>query len=361
MTVTFDGAPKADHINFGVGQPSMDLLPVDLVRQASEDFFAQAQSAEINYGPLAGDQRTLDALADFLTRRYESHVAPENLLMTGGNSQALDFLSSQLLSPGDVVLVEEPSYFLAFQIFRDHGATIVGIPVDDDGLNIEFLESALKYHRPKLLYTIPCFHNPCGHTLSEDRRKQLVQLARQHDFFVVADEPYHLLRYADPSPKPFGAYEEGEVVFSLGSFSKILAPGMRLGWIQSSPTQIKNLLTKGVLNSGGSFNHLTGHIVRHAINLGLLDQHLDHTKTVLAERADAMDAALKKHMGHLCSWRKPKGGYFFWLQLAAGTDTRELREKAIEHQTGFQPGPVFFQQQWVREFLTAKLCALFEG
>ena len=116
---------------------------------------------------------------------------------------------------------------------------------------------------------------------------------------------------------------------------------MRLGWIQSSPTQIKNLLTKGVLNSGGSFNHLTGHIVRHVINLGLLDQHLDHTKTVLAERADAMDAALKKHMGHLCSWRKPKGGYFFWLQLAAGTDTRELRKKAIEHQTGFQPGPVF--------------------
>ena len=102
--------------------------------------------------------------------------------MTGGNSQALDFLSSQLLSPGDVVLVEEPSYFLAFQIFRDHGATIVGIPVDDDGLNVEFLESALQYHRPKMLYTIPCFHNPCGHTLSEDRRKQLVQLAKTTRF-----------------------------------------------------------------------------------------------------------------------------------------------------------------------------------
>ncbi len=351
MTVTFDGAPKPDHVNFGVGQPSMDLLPVDLIQQATKDFFSHAQSAEINYGPLAGDIRTLEALAEFLSRHYDCGVSPEQLMMTGGNSQALDFLASQLLNPGDVVLVEEPSYFLAFQIFRDHGATLVGIPVDDDGINIEFLESALQYHSPKLLYTIPCFHNPCGHTLSPTRRQQLVKLAQQHDFVIVADEPYHLLRYEDTSPPPFGAYWESEVVFSLGSFSKILAPGMRLGWIQSSPQKIERLLATGVLNSGGNFNHIAGHIVRHAITLGLLEQHLNHTVEVLTRRATAMDNALRKHMSHLCSWRKPKGGYFFWLQLAAGVDTRLLRDVAIAHKTGFQPGPVFSSNNGLENYL----------
>ncbi|MEM7282316.1 MAG: PLP-dependent aminotransferase family protein [Pseudomonadota bacterium] len=351
MTVTFDGAPKADHINFGVGQPSMDLLPVELIKKASDGFLAQAQSAEINYGPLKGDARTLEALANFLSSHYETSVHQDNLMLTGGNSQALDFLSSQLITTGDVVFVEEPSYFLAFQIFKDHGAKLVGIPVDDEGINIEFLESALAYQKPKLLYTIPCFHNPCGHTLTVKRRERLVELAKRHDFIVVADEPYHLLRYQENSPPPMGDFWQDDVVISMGSFSKILAPGMRLGWLQTSPNILKQLLSSGVLNSGGSFNHFGGHIIRHAMSGELLEQHLRHTKAALAERVDAMDEALHQHMSDLCSWRKPKGGYFFWLQLAAGIDTRDLRKVAIEHKTGFQPGPVFSSNQGLENFL----------
>ena len=340
-TVTFDAAPDLNHINFGVGQPSMDLLPVDLIKAASEDYFSHAVSAEFNYGPMQGDPRFLDTLAKYLEREYGFPTNSENLLLSGGNSQALDFVCSQYIKPGDTVFVEEPSYFLAFQIFRDHGANLVGIPVDDDGISIEFLESALARIKPTLLYTIPSFHNPGGQTLTGKRRQRLVALAQEHDFLIVADEAYQLLYYDAPPPRALGTYADSGHVLSLGSFSKILAPGMRLGWIQTSPVLVKRLLTSGVLNSGGTFNHISSHIVRHAMELGLLDQHLTRTRKVLGQRVKTMDRALHEYMSDCASWRCPTGGYFFWLQLAAGTDTRNLREKAKRLKTGFQPGSLF--------------------
>ena len=141
--VTFDGAPPPGTINFGIGQPSADLLPVDLVRQASESFFDNAQALELNYGVMQGDARFLDSLAGFLTAGYGSEATPESLFVTGGNSQALDLVSTVFTKPGDTVFVEEPSYFLAFQIFRDHDLNIVGIPLDDDGLCANACSSSL--------------------------------------------------------------------------------------------------------------------------------------------------------------------------------------------------------------------------
>ena len=136
-TVTFDGAPPPGTINLGIGQPSADLLPVDLVRPASESFFDSAQPLELNYGVLQGDERFLDSLAAFLTDAYCSEVTSDQLFVTGGNSQAMDLVSVVFANPGDTIFVEEPSFFLAFQIFRDHGLNIVGIPVDDDGICVD--------------------------------------------------------------------------------------------------------------------------------------------------------------------------------------------------------------------------------
>ena len=160
--VTFDGEPPPGTINFGVGQPSADLLPVDLIREASESFLAEAQPFDLNYGVLQGDERFLESLAGYLTEEYFAPVSPESLFVTAGNSQALDLVSTAFSSAGDTVFVEEPSYYLAHQILRDHGLNVVGIPIDDDGMRVDSLEAGLKEHSPAFIYIIPSYHNPGG-------------------------------------------------------------------------------------------------------------------------------------------------------------------------------------------------------
>jgi 2-aminoadipate transaminase len=350
-TVTFDGAPPPGTINMGIGQPSANLLPVDLVRKASEAFFADAQPFELNYGVLQGDERFLASLADYLTDQYGTAVSPDTLFVSGGNSQALDLVSVMFTKPGDTVFVEEPSYFLAFQIFRDHGLKIVGIPMDDEGIRIPELEQALKVHRPAFLYTIPSFQNPGGQCLPLQRRNKLVELAKKHDFLIVADEVYQLLYYYEVPPPAFGTMTGSEAVVSLGSFSKILAPAMRLGWIQTSPALRNKLISNGFVNSGGSINHISSHLVRQAIDLGLLGNHVTHLRKVYRSRVEAMDRALRKEFGSLAKWKKPGGGYFFWIEFPDGTDTGPLREQAASLETGFQGGAVFSSRGGLSNFL----------
>ena len=349
--VTFDGAPPPGTINLGIGQPSADLLPVDLVRQASDSFFARAQPFELNYGVTAGDARFLDSLAGFLTNSYGAVATPESLFVTGGNSQAIDLASTVFAKPGATVFVEEPSYFLAFQIFRDHGLNIVGIPMDADGLCVEELERALAQVTPAFLYTIPSYHNPTGCCSTEARRKQIVELAREHDFLVVADEPYQLLHYYDAPPRAYGTMTESDTVVSLGSFSKILAPGMRLGWIQTSDVLRKKILVHGFINSGGSINHISSHIVRHAIDNSLLDSHIEKLRIVYRGRVEAMDEALHKYFDGLAEWSRPDGGYFFWMRFDESVDTVQLRAKARGHETGFQAGTLFSSEGELCNFI----------
>jgi len=339
--VTFDGAPPPGTINLGIGQPSADLLPVDLVRQASQSFFDNAQPFELNYGVTPGDERFLDSLAAFLTKGYGSDSNSDELFVTGGNSQALDLVSVVFAESGDTVFVEEPSYFLAFQIFRDHGLNIVGIPVDDDGLCVDALRRELESHKPAFLYTIPSYHNPGGQCTSEARRRQVVELAIEYDFLIVADEVYQLLYYFDAPPPAYGTMTASDRVVSLGSFSKILAPGMRLGWIQTSKGLRNKLMAAGFVNSGGSINHISSHIVRQTIDNGSLASHVKKLQRVYRGRVEAMDDALHEHFSGIARWTRPDGGYFFWVRFDESLDTTPLRDKARELKTGFQCGAAF--------------------
>lgn len=340
-TVTFDGAAPAGTINFGIGQPSADLLPVDLVREASRSFFAEAQPFDLNYGATQGDARFLYSLAGFLARNYGVPTTTDELMLTGGNSQGLDLVSVVFANSGDTVFVEEPSYFLAFQVFRDHGLKIVGIPVDDDGLSVEALQDALKSHRPAFLYTIPSFHNPSGQSTTEERRRKIVELAEEHDFLIVADEVYQLLYYYDRPPPAYGTMSDSGRVVSLGSFSKILAPGLRLGWMQTSKRLVARTKENGFINSGGSINHISSHIVRKAIDSGSLERHIESLQHSYRNRVEAMDAALHEHFDGIAEWIRPNGGYFFWLKFDDSVDTGPLREKARRVHAGFQNGAVF--------------------
>lgn len=339
--VTFEGAAPPGTINFGIGQPSADLLPVDIVQAASEQFFRHAEPLELNYGVRHGDERFLESLAAFLSEHYQAPASADELFVTGGNSQALDLVAGTFANPGDTVFVEEPSYFLAFQILRDHHLNIVGIPIDEQGLRIDALQEALTAHQPAFLYTIPSFHNPGGQSTSAARRREIVELAARHDFLVVADEVYQMLYYYEAPPPAYGTMTDSGRVISLGSFSKILAPAMRLGWVQTSAAMRETLAENGFVNSGGCINHISAHIARQAVESGQLDRHIGSLRSIFRSRLEAMDSALEQHFADIASWTTPGGGYFFWLACNESVDTTELRERAPALETGFQDGAVF--------------------
>lgn len=348
---TFDGEAPAGTVNFGLGQPSADLLPLDLVADAAAAFFRSGEPKELNYGVLAGDARFLDSLAGFLAAGYATDVLPEQLMVTPGASQGLDLATMILSRPGDTIFVEEPSFFLAFQIFRDHQLEIVGIPTDDDGLDTNALREALKIHSPTLLYTIPSFHNPGGTCTTAERRREIVELAAEHDFLVIADEVYQLLDYYDAAPPAYGTMVESGRVASLGSFSKILAPGMRLGWIQTCADIRNRLLSAGHINSGGSLNHISSLIVRQAIDSGSLDAHIDHLRNAYRSRLKTMNEALHEHFDGIANWHTPAGGYFMWIRFDDSIDTTPLKSAAAAAETGFQPGTVFSTRDNLRNCL----------
>lgn len=334
----FDGAAERGTINFGVGQPSADLLPLALLEGASARFFRGAQPLDLNYGERQGDIRFRSALAAFLSAVPGCSATPQSLMLSGGISQALDFLCGIFTRPGDTVFVEEPSYVYSFPIFRDHGLNLVPVPLDAGGMDLGQFERLLATYRPKLVYTIPSFHNPTGRTLDQARRERLVALSRVHDFIIVADEVYHLLYHGAPPPPSFGTLVEQGNVLSLGSFSKILAPGLRLGWIQAGTELMRQLCASGVFKSGGNFNRFTSHLVSELMESGELASFVTGVRTSYAARAEAMDTALRKHLDGIARWEKPLGGYFFWLNLRDDADAAGFEAAARAAGTGFLPG-----------------------
>lgn len=340
-----------DFIDFGIGQPAMDIMPLDMMRQAAAHRLAQGDTRILNYGHAAGDGRFLHPLADFLTRGYGCPVAADSLFLTSSASQALNMLCTLFTKPGDTIFVEEPTYFLALLIFADHQLNIVGLPVDDQGLQIDALEAALAIHQPRFVYTIPSFHNPTSVNLSQTRRERLIALSQAHNFLILADEVYQLLHYTAAPPPPFAAYLDNDTVISIGTFSKILAPGLRLGWLQAAPNLLERLAEFGVIESGGSLNHFTSSIVQSVLELGFQDDYLAFLKQTYRARIDAMEAGLRSELGDVLTWTKPDGGFFFWLRLPAGSDAVALREVARQHKTGFQPGSAFISQDGLRDYI----------
>lgn len=338
---TFDTAPPPGCINFGIGQPSGDLTPPALFRELSEGFFARTSAVEFNYGDTRGDPRFIASLARFAERHYGMAVDPETLFLTAGNSQALEFVCERFTKPGDVVFVDEPCYFLAFQILLDRGLEIVSIPLDDEGMQIEVLERELAKRKPALVYTIPSFNNPTGITLSRARRERLADLSREHVFVVAADEVYQLLGYEGEVPPAMATLIDRGNIVSMGSFSKILAPALRVGWIQASTALVTRMLESGWVNSGGAVNQFASLIVSQAIDSGALDAHLAWLRGVYRSRRDAMHEALNAHFGGIARWQRPRGGYFFWITLEKDIETAPLKPRALAAGCGFQPGNGF--------------------
>jgi 2-aminoadipate transaminase len=343
-------------IDLGVGQPQLGLLPFERMRTAAEQCFRHHDPSFLQYGAEQGDGYLRQGLAQFLSREYAFPVTPETLFISNGASSGLDLTCTLFTRPGDTIFVEEPSYFLALKIFADHHLRPVPIPVDEHGLVVDALEEALKKHRPALVYTIPTFQNPSGYTLSENRRLRLAQLSRAHNFLIVADEVYHLLNFGVQLPRAFAGFMEQGNIVALGSFSKILAPGLRLGWIQTDAARVQAFTACGLVYSGGGLNPFTSAVIRELVESGELQENIRQLCGVYRHRVGAMHAALQQHLPGV-GYAVPQGGYFFWVRLPDGRDAQALMKHAEAFKVSFRPGVRFSSSGGLREY--ARLCFAF--
>ena len=335
-------------IDLGWGHPSPSLHPVDTLRRAVEIALAGDAPIPLQYGATQGYGPLLRSLAEFLSSHesYTAPISPSELFLTAGASQAIDHTTTLFTRTGDTVFVEEPTYYLIQSIFEDHGLNVVGVSTDSDGLRMDALEAMLESpdtQRPSMLYTIPTYQNPSGSVLPYDRRRKLVELAHQHGFLVLADEVYNLLHFGDPPPPPIASFDTSEegCVISLGSFSKILAPGLRTGWIQARPPIIQRFATAGLTISGGGLNHFTSTLVHAVLEQGMLQDNIAVLRRTYAERVSVMSAALHERLGDAVEFTAPRGGYFFWLTFTDGTNTDDLLPIAQENGVSYRPGTAF--------------------
>jgi 2-aminoadipate transaminase len=334
---------QSDVMNFGIGQPSPSLLPLDVIRKSLGSWQnASLDPLILQYGYGHGFQSFRTILSDFLTHEYQMTVRPEDLLMTCGNSQALDLATRIFIRENDVVAMEEPSYFLAKFIFEMSHCEVMPIPLQEDGLDVELLRQNLMAGKiPKLLYTIPNYHNPTGVCLSEKKKRELVDLAAEYRFLILADEPYNLLHFdtSTSPPTTLMHYDEGRgVVIACGSFSKILSPGLRLGWIHAHSSLIERVVSHGVIRSGGGLNPFVAFSITEMIKDGGLKQNIHSLNSVLSSRRLIMCNTLTSNLPANCTFHTPQGGYFVWVVLPPHILASSVLAKAEKHSVKFTEG-----------------------
>ena len=337
-------------IDLGLGDPQTSLLPLEILRRAAGERLGETDNEFLQYGSTQGDGNFRNSLADFLSRAYGIPTDAQRIFVTTGASMGLHLICTLFTTPGDTIFIEEPTYFYALRIFADHHLHLVPIQTDQDGLMLNSLEEQVSRFHPKLLYLIPTFQNPTGQTLPAERRKRLVELCHQNDILLVADEVYHLLSFTGRPPEPIAAQIDTGNVISLGSFSKILAPGLRLGWIQAGSEILRRCTTCGLLESGGGLNPFTSAIVQKVIEQGALEENIVKLTSIYRNRAAVLDSLLRQHLPG-CDYTTPRGGYFFWVHLPKGKNANSLLLRAQDLNVGFRPGTFFSSQGRMEDFI----------
>jgi 2-aminoadipate transaminase len=329
-------------ISLAGGLPAPELFPIDEYRRAFEWVLETDGAQALQYGPSEGFRKLRALLAERL-ERFGIQCSADDVLITNGSQQALDLIAKMLLDPGDAVLVERPTYLGALQAFNQYQPAYAVVPMDEDGMQVDEVERLLSQRsgpRIKFIYALPNFQNPTGRSMSLDRRRQLVELASTFGVPIVEDDPYGELRYegeALPSHKALDA--SGSVIY-LGTISKILAPGLRLGWIVASPEAMEVLLhgkQPSDLHTGMIQQMATYEVMRD----GFVDRHVEHIKAFYKERRDVMLRAIEEHFPGDANYTRPSGGLFVWAELPSHVDTRELLLDAVKERVAFVPGQGF--------------------
>lgn len=320
-------------ISFARGAPSPDLIPVEEVRVATAKALDEDWQKALSYGTGIGHP----GLCAWIAGRHG--IAAEQVLTTNGSLEAGAMLFRHLLGPGDRVVVEQPSYDRTLLLLKQLGVEFVPVALEEDGVDVDAIERALEEGPIRLAHIIPNFHNPAGCTLSEEKRRRLVALAAEHDFWIFEDDPYRELPFGGELPPTMLSIDRAEKVIHASSFSKTVSPGVRVGYLAGPPEPIAELAR--VANENYiSPNMLAGSLVLELCQSGVLDENIARVKPALKERRDALVEALGRHIPE-ASFVLPGGGYFLWADLAEDRNTVELAARAKEAGAPFVPGTDF--------------------
>jgi 2-aminoadipate transaminase len=337
-------------ISLAVGLPSPQHVPHALIQSLITGVMQEVGSQALLQTPTEGHPPLREALALWLTTRGLNCTA-EEVMVLSGSQQGLQLAARVFLSPGDTVIVEAPTYFGAIEAFRKAGARIVTVSIDGDGMQVDVLASLLRHHRPKLIYTLPTFQNPSGVVMSLDRRRQLLALAAGYGIPILEEDTYAELRYDGASIPSLKAMDEAGVVMNLGTFSKILFPGLRLGWLVA-PRQVIRRIALSKQTEDLHSTTLGQWVMERLITEGHLESHLVSIRAAYRNSRDVMGRALAQGGVQDLTWRIPNGGFYFWCELPRGVDRARLSTKAAELAVSFLPGdPCFVEEppsHWVR-------------
>jgi 2-aminoadipate transaminase len=332
---------RPEIISFAGGLPAPELFPVEEMKKVSLKVLEESGEQALQYSPTEG----FTPLREKIAKRMEQvgvNTKAENILITSGSQQGLDFSGKIFLNPGDVVVVESPSYLGAINAFKAYECEFLEVPTDENGMIMEELEKALAdTERVKMIYVIPDFQNPSGRTWSLDRRKKLLEIANKYNLPIIEDNPYGELRFEGerlPSIKSMDT--DGRVVF-LGTFSKTFCPGLRIGWVCADG----EVLNKYILVKQGAdlqSNSMSQRELNKFLEMYDLDEHIEKIKKLYKKRRDLMIQTMEQHFPKEVKFTRPEGGLFTWAELPEHINTRELMKKALEKNVAFVPGGSFF-------------------
>jgi 2-aminoadipate transaminase len=332
---------RPEVISLAGGLPDTSTFPASTFA-AQMTRIAQESTAEaLQYGPTEGFAETVDCIVEVMGA--EGMLPdPDDVIVTTGGQQAIDLVCKTLVDPGDVVVCEAPTYPGAVPVFCSYQAETIQIDCDEDGMKIDRLEAVLAQldeqgRRPKFVYSVPSFQNPAGVTMSLERRRRLVELARQRELLVVEDNPYGLLRFGGEALPPLYQLDGGDFVIYIGTFSKILSPGIRLGWAVAPPPVMEKIVL-GKQASDLCTSTLTQHFVREYFSEGRWREYVESLVEVYRGRRDTMVEALQEHFPDEATWTEPEGGLFIWATLPEYIDTSDLLAKALREDVAFVPG-----------------------
>jgi 2-aminoadipate transaminase len=340
---------RPDVLSFAGGLPAPEAFPAAAIARAYAEVLEGDAAAALQYGPTEGYRPLRAWVAERMGRRGMPARA-EQVLITAGAQQGIDLVGKALIDPGDTVVVESPAYLAALQSFSTCEARFATVPSDDEGMCTDALERVLREERPRLVYVVPNFNNPSGTTLPLERRMRIARLAAEYQVTVLEDDPYGELRYRGAALPPIAGLVPGAPVIHLGSFSKTLAPGLRLGYAVADEPLVR-ALTIAKQAADLHTATLAQRAVARLFETFDYDAHLRRLRRLYGERLEAMLASLERSMPQGSAWTRPEGGLFVWLRLPSGLDAQVLLADAMRERVAFVPGAPFYPAEPCRETL----------
>ena len=334
-------------ISFSLGHPDRTSFAIEDLEAAATEAFKSSGVAMFEYGPERGEQGLITGITNKLNHDENLNIEDENLMIISGSTHGIDMICRLFIGSGGGVLVEAPTYKDAIHIFRDHKSELHPVPMDENGVVLKAMREIVERlssegNPPKLFYTIPNFQNPTGRTTAQDRREEILELAMKYGFIILEDDVYRDISFGGNLPLSYFALAGGRDVFRIGSFSKTLAPGLRLGWLIGVPEAIDTCINCGTTQMGGGANPFVSHIVARYIATGKWEAHISKLQGIYRDRRDIALSALERFMPTDVQWTVPSGGIFLWITLPPNAAVSALEAAAFRKGVIFSAGPDFF-------------------